>query len=190
MVRGYFFIRLFKYRLTRLLVCAAAFIGHISKPIKAALRLEIRHTHERRLNMNATCVKKALIEEIQDISASPELYCHNPTRDFSRNRKLPFETLVSLILNMNGGTLTNELLNYFAFSPDTVSSSAFVQQRSKLKASAFRMLMLGFNKHMEEISPVKTLNGLRLLAVDGTDLHPPTNPEDQDSYFPGDPEKT
>ena len=135
--------------------------------------------------MNATCVKKALIEEIQDISASPELYCHNPTRDFSRSRKLPFETLVSLILNMNGGTLTNELLNYFAFSPDTVSSSAFVQQRSKLKASAFRMLMLGFNKHMEEISPVKTLNGLRLLAVDGTDLHPPTNPEDQDSYFPG-----
>ena len=135
--------------------------------------------------MDAACVKKALIEEIKAISESPKLYCHDPTRDFSRNRKLPFATLVSLILHMNGGSLTNELLDYFSFRPDAASSSAFVQQRNKLKAETFRQLLLSFNKHMEKLVSVKTLGGLRLLAIDGSDIQTPTNPNDQDSYFPG-----
>ena len=41
---------------------------------------------------------------------------------------------------MEGGTLTSELLKHFSCSADIASSSAFVQQRSKISDEAFPML--------------------------------------------------
>ena len=135
--------------------------------------------------MNALCVKQSLLNQIQDLAEHPELYCQNPGRDFTRNRKLSFSKLISFILNMHGGSLTNEVIDFFFKDGCSVSSSAVVQMRNKLKAEAFRALLLRFNKQMEEITSLKTQNGLRLLAVDGSDIQIPTNPDDVDSFFPG-----
>lgn len=135
--------------------------------------------------MDAACVKQSLLDQIQDLAEHPELYCRNPGRDFTRKRKLTFCTLIHFILNMHGGSLTNEVLDYFCCEGSNVSSSAVVQMRDKLKAGVFKDLLIGFNSRMEEITPTRTENGLRILAVDGTEIQTPTDPDDEDSYYPG-----
>ena len=135
--------------------------------------------------MDAACVKRSLIEQVLELAEQPELYCHNPGRDFTRKRKLTFCTLIHFILNMHGGSLTNEVIDYFCCDGSHVSSSAVVQMRSKLKADVFKDLLIGFNTRMEEISPARTENDLRILAVDGTEIQTPTDPDDADSYYPG-----
>ena len=135
--------------------------------------------------MNAACVKQSLLDQIQELSKHPELYCQNPWRDFTRNRKLTFSTLISFILNMHGGSITNEVIDYFLKGGCIVSPSAVVQMRGKLKAEAFRALLLGFTRQMEEVMNPRTENGLRILAVDGSDIQMPVNPDDVESFFPG-----
>ena len=46
-------------------------------------------------------------------------------REFTRNRKLPMETTIKLLLSMDGGSLKKELYD----SGLDVTPSAFVQQR-------------------------------------------------------------
>ena len=135
--------------------------------------------------MNAACVKQSLLDQIQDLSKHPELYCQNPGRDFTRNRKLTFSTLISFILNMHGGSLTSEVIDFFFNDGRSVSPSAVVQMREKLKAEAFRALLLGFNRQMEKISSPRGESDLRILAVDGTDIQLPANPDDVDAFIPG-----
>jgi hypothetical protein len=135
--------------------------------------------------MNAACVKQSLLDQIQVLSKHPELYCHNPGRDFTRNRKLTFSTLISFILNMHGGSITNEVIDYFLKGGCIVSPSAVVQMRDKLKAEAFRALLLGFTRQMEEVMNPRTESGLRILAVDGSDIQMPVDPDDVESFFPG-----
>ena len=135
--------------------------------------------------MDATCVKRSLLDQIENLAEHPELYCQNPGRDFTRKRKLSFSALVSFILNMHGGSMTHEIIDFFLEKGISVSTSAVVQMRDKLKAEVFRALLLGLNKQMEEVSAPKTENGLRILAVDGSDIQIPVNTNDAESFFPG-----
>ena len=81
--------------------------------------------------------------------------------------------------------MTHEIIDFFLEKGISVSTSAVVQMRDKLKAEAFRDLLLGFNKQMEEVSTPRTENGLRILAVDGSDIQIPVNTNDEESFFPG-----
>ena len=46
--------------------------------------------------------------------------------------------------------MTHEIIDFFLEKGISVSTSAVVQMRDKLKAEAFRDLLLGFNKHISE----------------------------------------
>lgn len=135
--------------------------------------------------MDAACVKRSLVEQIQKLSEHPELYCRDPGRDFTRKRKLSFCTLISFILNMRGGPLTNEIIDFFSNEKSIVSSSAVVQMREKLKPEAFRSLLINFNSQVENMKIPETASRLRLLAVDGSDIQLPMDPDDADSFYPG-----
>ena len=104
----------------------------------------------------------------------------NPDVDFSRNRKIPYEKMILSLLTMEGTTLTNELLRQFGCDASTATSSAFVQQRKKILPLALEKLFLDF---VSQTSQNDTYKGYRLLAVDGSDIRIPTNPEDVDSLF-------
>ena len=119
--------------------------------------------------------------EIRRISSNPKEYCMNPKTNFTRTRKLPLEQLMHCIVGMGGGTLSNELLDFFQYSSAAASSSAFVQQRYKVKAEAFEDVFKGFSKQLLSCSG----DSMKLLAVDGSDIQIHTNPEDSGSYFPG-----
>ena len=75
-------------------------------------------------------------------------------------------------------SLNCELLDAFGCSALTASSSAFIQQREKIRHEALADLFRSFVR----ATPSDMLyKGYRLLAVDGSDLHVPTNPQDTQS---------
>ena len=126
--------------------------------------------------------RKSLMKCIDELSKISHLFSANPSKDFSRNRKLPFKKMITSLLCMKGGSLSNELLDLFDNEVNTPSASAFVQQRAKILPEAFETLFHMFNKAQKSFP---ALDGYRLLAIDGSDIHIPTNKFDADSYYPG-----
>ena len=127
-------------------------------------------------------VKDKLNNAIEELCKTSWMFVKDPSRDFTRDRKLPLHKLISVLLCMEGGSLTNELLRYFRCSQDTASSSAFIQQRQKLNEFAFPSLFDLFVKNTDE---ERLYKGYRLLAADGSDIQIPTDPKHTESYFPG-----
>ena len=85
-------------------------------------------------------VKRKLDAAISQLCDVSWMFTKSPGRDFSRSRKLPFREVISLLLSMEGGTLTTEMLKHFGCSAGIASTSAFVQQRGKINADAFPTL--------------------------------------------------
>jgi hypothetical protein len=103
------------------------------------------------------------------------LDCFRKTdKDFTRNRKLPFERLVLLIAKLCKKTLSIELERFFEElgEPGACSVSAFTQQRIKLKASFFdwwnRVLWSSYY-HYNNTS-IKRHKGFRVIAADGSNV--------------------
>lgn len=131
--------------------------------------------------MKPKSVKNLLINEIKKVSETIDQYCINPSKDFTRTRKLPVEKLMLGIIGMESGSITNELLNCYSLSPDTPTASAFVQQRNKLKEEAFETVFKGFSQSLCSDGS----NDFPVFAIDGSDIQIATNPDDPSSYFPG-----
>lgn len=125
-------------------------------------------------------IKRTLNNCIEEICQAKEIYCTNPETDFTRNKKLPMEKVIKTVLSFSSKSLNNEMIDIFGNNPEMASVSAFVQQRSKIKFSAFKDI---FRKFTNEMSIEKLYEGYRLLAVDGSDLITPTNREDVESLF-------
>ena len=127
-------------------------------------------------------IKRTLKRCIQELSSHPELYCKNPEKDFTRERKLSFEQVLKAVLSMTGKSLRGELMEYFNLKTAMPTVSAFVQQRNKVNPYAFETLFHTFTNAIDEQTLFK---GYRLLAVDGSDLHTPTNKNEKDSFHEG-----
>lgn len=123
--------------------------------------------------MKPKAVKSLLMREIDSLSQSN--YAKSPSTDFTRCRKLPFNTLITTMLRMEGKSIGNELISIFPKASETPSASAFVQQRNKLKEGVFDNLFHSLVVSMESIQLPMTINGLRLLAIDGSDVQIPTD---------------
>ena len=71
-------------------------------------------------------------------------------------------------------------MEYFNLNPSMPTVSAFVQQRNKVNYRAFESLFHTFTNAVDEQVLFK---GYRLLAVDGSDLHTPTNKDEKGSFY-------
>ena len=132
--------------------------------------------------MNPKTVKKALKDAIQAMTDYKWLFSARPGKDNTRNRKFPFQKVIPFILAFRGGTLNHEIMDFFGLDPSAGTSSAFIQRRSTILPEAFESLFHDFSRSVDEN---KLYRGLRLLAVDGSDLQIAANPKDPDSYYPG-----
>ncbi len=132
--------------------------------------------------MKPDTVKKALNDTIQAVTDIKWLYSVRPGKDNTRKRKFPFQKMLSAILAFRGGTLNREMMDFFGLDPSIGISSAFIQHRTKILPEAFEFL---FRYFTDKIDENKLYHGLRLLAVDGSDLQIAANPNDPDSFFPG-----
>ena len=127
-------------------------------------------------------VKEKLNSAITQLCEVSWMFAKDPGRNFTRERKLPLREVISVLLCMEGGSLTGELLRYFGCSRHTASSSAFIQQRQKINEFAFPSLFDMFVKNTDTHCLYK---GYRLFAADGSDVQIPTNLKEKDSFFPG-----
>lgn len=127
-------------------------------------------------------VKQALNDTIQAMTECKWFFSVRPGKDNTRNRKFPFHKVISAILAFRGGTLNREIMDFFGLDPSIGTSSAFIQRRAKILPEAFECLFQHFTAKVDEDS---RFHGLRLLAVDGSDLQIAANPNDPDSYYPG-----
>lgn len=125
-------------------------------------------------------VKNNLLEIISDMAAHTEDFSKHPESDFSRNRKLNFSVLLRLIISMEAGTVKDELLKFFSYDKNTVSNSAFFQQRAKIAAHTLPHLFYTFNSFYP--FPLYK-DKYQLLASDGSSFTFTRNPSDPDSYF-------
>lgn len=137
------------------------------------------------MSSQAAKLKKLLKTTIRDMARNKEQFTQSPGKDFTRNRKLDFASVISVLLSMSGGSTASGLMDYFKFNPATASTSAFVQQRAKLKPDAPDAMEYLFRRFTQESPAKKTFRGYRLLAVDGSDLQIFANPNDEESYYPG-----
>ena len=134
------------------------------------------------MSSQAAKLKKLLKTTIRNMAQNSVEFVQSPGKDFTRKRKLDFASVVSVLLSMSGGSTASSLMDYFKFDPATASTSAFVQQRAKLKAEAMEYLFQRFVQG----SPVKRrFHGYRLLAIDGSNLQIFADPNDKESYYPG-----
>lgn len=127
-------------------------------------------------------IKRTLKKCINEICEYPETFAKNPGKDFTRSRKLPFKQVLKSVLSMTGKSLRGELMEYFNLNPSMPTVSAFVQQRNKVNHRAFENLFHTFTNAIDEQELFK---GYRLLAVDGSDLHTPTNKDEKESFYAG-----
>ena len=124
-------------------------------------------------------VKAHLWSDISKMSEDPGRFAKNPDADFTRKRKLDFENLIRLLISMQSDTTALELLKFFDYSPDTLSISAFYQQRQKLLPSTFPFLLRQFNSHF---SPILYKGKYSLVGCDGCEFNIARNPADS-GYF-------
>ncbi len=132
--------------------------------------------------MKPETVKKALNDTIQAVTDIKWRFSPRPGKDNTRNRKFPFQKMLSAVLAFRGGTLNREIMDFFGLAPSIGTSSAFIQRRAKILPEAFEFLFRYFTNKIDEN---RLYHGLRLLAVDGSDLQIAANSNDPDSFYPG-----
>lgn len=114
---------------------------------------------------NTQKIKKRYLSILDRMAKNPTPYVKNPGKDFTRKRKLSFQNTINTIVTYDSGSIGRCIKRYIPDAEKTPHTSAFIQQRKKLKLSAFQTLFYKFN---DSFPCDKTLYGLHIIAVDGT----------------------
>ena len=131
-----------------------------------------------------------LITLFIDNPCTKEKYRKNPT-NFTRDRKLPFKTIILILLNMPKRTLSLELHDFFAYLGKgsknllcKVTSSAFSQRRQQLSPDVFPEInhLLTNEYYTDNEERVKQWEGFRLIAIDGSKINLPFSEELKAEY--------
>lgn len=111
-------------------------------------------------------VKNMLLDHISQMEQHKKDFVKNPEKDFIRKSRLSFTNTIMTLISMERGSISSELQKFFGYSADTPTSSAFVQQRNKLKQDAFKFLFHSFSAGLSSAS----YQGFHLFAVDGSEV--------------------
>lgn len=125
---------------------------------------------------SADRLKYNLIAAIRSVERRRHHFCQNPARDFTRDRKQTMGSTITALIVMTGGTLQRELYKYAAAGNVEISSSAFCQNRAKIKPEAFREVFRVFNMKCAD-EDAKKSRGYHLYAVDGSCINMARNPD-------------
>lgn len=108
-------------------------------------------------------------------------------QDFTRKRKLPFEYLVLCMFRLLRKTIQIELNNFFSelnISVKSISSSAFIQNRKKLKPDLFYDLnhLIVEEFYSDNDENIALYKGLRVLSIDGSTAQLPFTSDLKNKY--------
>lgn len=131
--------------------------------------------------MNQATIRSLFFSSIDSVSSSINQYAVNPGIDFSRNRKLPPDILIQFLIAEGSSSTKNELLDFFSPIDGSPTSSAFIQQRQKLKPEALHKVLLNFNSSIYSSNKDKSY---RFIAADGSTATFFSRPDfSPDKYF-------
>ncbi len=129
---------------------------------------------------------EVILEKIKNLIRKDDFIIRNKRnrKDFTRDRKMTFSNLVYFIISTIKHSLQKELTDFMGKirKKETITKSAFCQQRMKLKPEAFVELN---DKLVEEFytdNEIKTLSGFRLMSIDGSTIELPFSREIVDEY--------
>lgn len=125
-------------------------------------------------------IKAMFMADVDALASHPELFAKDPSRDFTRSRKLSAKDVLLFPILRERDCTNMELLKYFEFSVNTPSMSAYFQQRRKLLPDTFHILMDSFNSHFQ---PSLYKDKYILIAVDGSGFNLFFNPNDPDTFI-------
>jgi len=125
---------------------------------------------------------KIVVKRIKNKINSIEYIKNNRVseKDFTRNRKLPFKSLILFMLNIIKQTLQKELTHFislFGKNNKNITKSAFCQSRMKLKHTAFIDLNDVILEEFYTDNDFKKWNDMIVLGVDGSKLNLPYSSE-------------
>ena len=93
---------------------------------------------------------------------------------FTRNRKLSFPIIITLILNLLTRTAQIELDDFFSEvlenKTESVTKQAFFKARQKVKFDAFKELFFMTRDMILEHNKIRKYRGYRIFAIDGSEL--------------------
>lgn len=115
-------------------------------------------------------IKDLFQSAVQNVTANIRDYSFHPEKDFSRTRKFPPDKLIRFLVAEGSSTTRVELLDFFGLDSDIPTSSAFRQQRAKLKPEALKAVLDRFNSSLISHSQPGhcAVPGYRCLAADGS----------------------
>ncbi len=133
------------------------------------------------MKITPTIAREKLNSAITDISDVGWMYSSDPDSDFTRDRKLPMKYLLQMLLKFSGKSLQSEI-SAFYLPPEKIyrhipTKSAFSQQRRKLLWEGCYALFRSFT---DALPCLKTFDGYRLLACDGSSVPIPRNEDEKD----------
>lgn len=131
--------------------------------------------------LTPSLMKDKLNAAISGVAAVGWLFSRDPYSDFTRERKLPLNSLLSLLLKFSGKSLQSEISTYYIPTKKEwwriPTRSAFSQQRHKLLWEGCYSL---FRTFTDSLPYLKLFDGYRLLACDGSSVPIPRNEKEED----------
>lgn len=114
-------------------------------------------------------IKNLFNSSIEHVVSNISDYSVRPYKDFSRNKKITAENLISYLVSQGSSSTKIEMLAHWDMDAKMPSTSALIQQRSKLKPDALRATFNHFNAALYIAESFNHSDGdYRFLAADGS----------------------
>ena len=110
-------------------------------------------------------IKNLFSEAAGFVASNISQYSIHPEKDFTRNKKLPHHKLISFMVSCGSSSTKIELLDFFDLAVNAPTSSAFNQQRQKLRPEALEAVFHRFNNSLQD---VEKTSRYRFFAADGS----------------------
>lgn len=110
-------------------------------------------------------IKNLFQEAVASVASNIYHYAIHPQTDFTRNKKLPPDKLISFMVSCGSSSTKIELLDFFGLDRYAPSSSAFNQQRAKLSPKALETVFQQFNRSLQDAEKTSCY---RFFATDGS----------------------
>ncbi len=133
------------------------------------------------INRTPKHIRNRFYDTLAEMDQNRSLYVKHPDKDFTRSGTFTFSQTMLFITQMQSHSTNQELNTYFIPKNKHVTQSAFVQAKGKLNEDAFPCL---FHKLNKKFPLRKTMFGLHLFAIDGSDLNVPADKKDCSTLIP------
>ena len=114
-------------------------------------------------------IKNIFLSAVDSVITDPEQFAVNPAKDFSRQREITPDILISFLVSKGSSSSRVEMLDFWGLDQKMPSLSALSQQRAKLRPEALEAVLSEFNNSVsgQEGFPFSD-DGYRYLAADGS----------------------